>query len=92
MDPAQIGVKYCGGCRELYDRKSEFEKTRAELSDSQIEFVPAKDGGKYDALLVICGCKARCADISKYQTSGETITIDNKEEMNCLSKNFIKAN
>ena len=91
MNAPVVGVKFCGGCREQYDRKAEFEKMKAGLAGVPVEFEPVKDGEEYDSLLVICGCPSRCADISRYKTDGDIITIDSKEGMNCLLKNFIKA-
>jgi 3-hydroxyacyl-[acyl-carrier-protein] dehydratase len=91
MKPARVGVKYCGGCREQYNRKAEFEKARGEISEQKAEFVPVSEGESYDSLLVICGCPTRCADISKYRTDGDVIMIDSKEGMNCLQKNFTEA-
>ena len=93
MSKPVIGVKFCGGCRALFDRKAEYERIKAGLS-GQAEFETVKDGGKYDSLLVICGCPSRCADISKYHTDGKIITIDNidnKEGINCLLNNSTKA-
>ena len=71
---ALIGVKYCGGCREQYDRRAGFESTREVFTN--VVFVPVEDGGSYDALLVLCGCPAKCADISKYVFGGRAVTVD----------------
>ena len=87
----KVGVKYCGGCREQYDRKAAFEELQAGIEGSEAEFVPARDGGDYDELLVICGCPSKCADISKYKAQ-EIVMVDSKEGMNCLLKNYTKAN
>jgi len=78
ISAALIGVKYCGGCREQYDRKAGFEKIKDGLSGAGAAFVQAGDGGVYDALLVICGCQARCADISKYHAGG-VVTVDSRD-------------
>ena len=88
--PVRVGVKYCGGCREQYGRKAAFEKARERVADGTVEFLKAEDGGVYDALLVLCGCPSRCADISGYR-AGEVIMVDSKEGLNCLSKKFITA-
>lgn len=58
-----VGVKYCGGCRCLYDRQARFEKIR-ELSADVCTFEYASCGKTYDILLVLSGCTAQCADIS----------------------------
>ena len=83
MSAARIGVKYCGGCRAMYDRKAGFEDTRvafvAGCPAPAAEFVHAEDGGSYDALLVLCGCPAKCADISKYIFGGQAVTVDSRD-------------
>ena len=76
----RIGVKYCGGCREQYDRKAEFERIRKELSNEEVEFVTVRDGGSYDELLVLCGCPAKCADVSGYDVRGSIVTVDSEGE------------
>ena len=83
----RIGVKYCGGCRAQYDRKAGFEMFRESLSDGAAEFVQAEGGGRYDALLVLCGCPSRCAGISDYHAE-EIVFVDSKEGMGCLLKEF----
>jgi len=75
LSAALIGVKYCGGCREQYDRKAGFEKIRDEFPGAVAAFTRAEDGGVYDVLLVVCGCPSRCADISRYRAGG-TLTVD----------------
>lgn len=57
-----VGVKYCGGCRCLYDRQARFQEIR-ELSANVCTFEYAKCGKPYDILLVLSGCTAQCADI-----------------------------
>ncbi|MCL1895158.1 MAG: hypothetical protein FWG03_01275 [Clostridiales bacterium] len=37
--------------------------------------VNAEEGGSYDVLVVVCGCKARCPDISRYHYKS-TVYID----------------
>lgn len=58
-----VGVKYCGGCRCLYDRQARFHKI-CELCESECSFRYARVGEEYDVLLVLSGCTAQCADIS----------------------------
>jgi len=60
----RAGVKYCGGCRASYDRKAEAEL--AEKAAPGVSFSGAVEGGRYDALLAVCGCGSRCADLSPY--------------------------
>ncbi len=58
----RIGVRYCGGCNPRYDRVALVQRLQAFFPEQ--EFVPAESGGSYPAVLVVCGCTARCADVS----------------------------
>ena len=55
-------VKYCGGCNPRYDRTGALAELKAALPG--VRFVPAAPGQAADALLVLCGCTARCADLT----------------------------
>ena len=57
-----VGVRYCGGCNPRYDRLSLVDRLAAALPE--LELVSAQDGVPYAAALVVCGCTARCADVS----------------------------
>jgi hypothetical protein len=82
----RIGIKFCGGCNPRYDRsgalgkiRAHFEKDADDFAKDNIEkgkaiFDFAKDGGKYDLLLVICGCSNQCASTDEY-TFGAKISI-----------------
>ena len=58
----KIGVKYCGGCNPRYDRGAFVEGLKARYPDA--EFQSARPQERYDQVLVVCGCAARCADVS----------------------------
>ncbi|MDR3365075.1 MAG: hypothetical protein LBS91_09080 [Clostridiales Family XIII bacterium] len=78
-----VGVKYCGGCRSGYGRKAEAARAEAAAraaceAAGRVSFSAAEKGGGYGALLVVCGCKARCADISQYGAGGRTVYIDHE--------------
>ncbi len=55
-----VGLRYCGGCNPRYDRVAAVERLRAQLPD--LKLCPAAPG--QEAVLVVCGCPARCADVS----------------------------
>ena len=57
-----VGVKYCGGCNPRYDRVA--AARRLEEAFPALTFSSARPGACYDALLVLCGCTARCADLT----------------------------
>ena len=68
------GVKYCGGCNPRFDRV-------AAAGALGFGGVPAAQPGvRYDTLLVICGCTARCADLSGLE-AGRTVMVSTPEEL-----------
>lgn len=69
-----IGVKFCGGCREGYVRKDAFEILQDHFRD-RVEFEYAKEGGKYDALLLMSGCTNRCASIDQYEYDDNLVSV-----------------
>ena len=69
-----VGVKYCGGCNPRYDRVA-FVRALAERCP-EARFVPAWPGERYDRLLVVCGCHARCADYATIKSTGGVLTVD----------------
>lgn len=66
------GVKFCGGCRSEFDRSAAFRLLEEKLGE-KIE--PAVPGENYEKIYVICGCSARCADVSAL-TAGRLVYID----------------
>jgi len=74
----RVGVKYCGGCREQYDRGAAAERIRSAFSDKKIVFGYAETGGSYDVLLVFYGCGTKCADVSGYE-AGKVVIVDSDE-------------
>jgi hypothetical protein len=75
----RVGVKFCGGCNPRFDRSGELDKILAHFEKDSEAFAEdrseqgkalfgfVKDGGKYDVLLVICGCNNQCAETDAYQ-------------------------
>lgn len=57
-----IGVRYCGGCNSRYDRVALVQRLKSFFPDES--FVPAQEGVPYSAVLVVCGCSTRCANVS----------------------------
>lgn len=72
-----IGVRYCGGCNPRYDRVAAVGRLARLLPGW--ELVPVQPGTAYPAVLVVCGCPARCAGTADldaplaYLKSGEEI-------------------
>jgi 3-hydroxyacyl-[acyl-carrier-protein] dehydratase len=72
----KIGVKYCGGCNPAYDRIKAVETIRRSISEH--EFVPFSEECVYGAVLVVCGCSARCAHAD---TQAKKIIIASEREI-----------
>lgn len=53
------GVKFCGGCNPLYDRRQKLEEIKKANPDDEFEYASADR--HYEQLLVICGCRTCCA-------------------------------
>jgi len=67
-----IGIKYCGGCNPIYDRK-EFVGLLTNLFNHKFE---AADMDKeYDLLIVMCGCSSCCASYKQYKVRNQTILV-----------------
>ena len=70
----KIGVKYCGGCNPYYNRIKAAQFIKQSLPGHM--FLPYVQGETYDAVLVVCGCTAACAnaeEASVYLTSQDDI-------------------
>lgn len=57
-----VGIKYCGGCQNRYNRTEFVEAVKDANPDLQFRVV--NEDAVVDYLLVINGCTAACADIS----------------------------
>ena len=57
-------VKYCGGCNPRYDRVALVRQLESRLGERLSGVWP---GEVYDEVYVVCGCSARCADLSSVQ-------------------------
>lgn len=63
-------VKYCGGCNPRYDRAALVKSLEARLGQT----LPAAEPGRwYDEIFVVCGCPARCADVSALSAGRMTV-------------------
>lgn len=69
-----IGVKFCGGCNEGYDRAAAFEAIRDHFS-GRADFEYADENMTYDALLLLSGCTNRCASIDQYKFDNKLVSI-----------------
>jgi uncharacterized metal-binding protein len=80
----RIGVKYCGGCNPGYDRSAAYAAIRdgvtavAATKGAEVSFEPAREGELYDALLVLCGCANRCANVAGYAAKSPYLYVWNE--------------
>ena len=66
-----IGVKYCGGCKPLFDRAERLRQVKEACPGVLFDYF--EPGVKYDKILVINGCPAVCADTSEMDPGTEKI-------------------
>lgn len=59
-----IGIKFCGGCNPNYDRGDLYRRLLGDHPEHSFEM--ADETKKHDLLIVICGCKRACANVSRY--------------------------
>ncbi len=71
----RCAVKYCGGCNPRFDRRQLALRLEAALG---MPFESLRAGEHYDVLYVICGCTARCADVSAYRAD-RIVLLDGPE-------------
>ncbi len=81
-----VGLRYCGGCNPRYDRVAAVERVRSSLPEA--EFHPAAPG--QEAVLVVCGCPARCADVSGLD--GELIFLCGPEQCTQVVRRLRRTN
>jgi 4-hydroxybutyrate CoA-transferase len=63
----KVGIKYCGGCNPIFDRKKLVESLSDEYSN--VSFEPAKNNVFYDVVLIVNGCGRACAEHSNLNAS-----------------------
>ena len=64
----KIGVKYCGGCNQTYDRVGMVDQVRSNVEDRFI--VSCRDTHDIDVLVCVNGCSRACADAVSNKTNG----------------------
>ena len=89
-DKRQIGVRYCGGCNPRYDRVALVKRIGGFFPEA--EFVTAQAGVKYPAVLVVCGCPSRCANVSDLAVpAGRLIYLSGWEELLPVKEKLAEA-
>ena len=75
-----VALRYCGGCNPRYDRVALVKRLEGMLPERR--FVPAETGGVYDAALVVCGCKTKCARTDDLSVpTARTVWVSGFEEL-----------
>lgn len=62
----KVGIRYCGGCNPRYDRAAAVNRIKERRADCSFE--NAREGEKYDTLLVVGGCSACCASYEQFES------------------------
>lgn len=75
----KIGMKYCGGCQEYYDRIAGARIIQSACKDCA-EFSPTQENKVYDLILVICGCTVLCPDYQNFQSKHGHIVVCGTED------------
>lgn len=70
----KIGIKYCGGCNPLFDRKKYVQELERE---NGVPLEIAVEELEYDLIYVVCGCPVCCADISGLKAKEFIFTAEN---------------
>ena len=58
MKKEKVGIKFCGGCNEQYNRRKALDRYLAAHPEWEQEYV--KEGESYDRILLIQGCGREC--------------------------------
>lgn len=58
----KMGLRYCGGCNPRYDRVALFRQLQQSLPGIRFELADAD--AEHAAVLLVCGCSARCVGVS----------------------------
>lgn len=74
MRKPEVGIKYCGGCNPRFDRVAWVQRLQKSCPD--VRLVPAgREDAPPFAYLVVCGCSARCADVSGLDAACRRLVI-----------------
>ncbi len=84
----QAAVKFCGGCNPRYDRGDAFHTIRAALVE-QVSFSYAKEGERYDLLLIIRGCSG-CPYLYEEIDAAHRVVLAEEAEINAALQDIQK--
>ncbi len=75
-----VGIKYCGGCQEYYDRIGSARYIQTACKDYAI-FSPVRECTVYDLILVVCGCSVQCPDVQNFRANYGKIIVCGPEDV-----------
>lgn len=55
----KVGVKYCGGCKSQFNRRSLVEKVKRRIGQQSVQFT-GFDESELDLLFLVSGCPTGC--------------------------------
>lgn len=71
----EVLVRYCGGCNPRYDRSKVLELIKGEFPEDEFIVTSSHEERAGDAVLVLAGCTAACADYSKVSSPHHPIIV-----------------
>lgn len=82
MSPPVVGIKFCGGCKEQYDRIKAWTQLKENCPEA--EFVPVSKGTVYELILVISGCYSQCPNLTGLESRQGFVRL-------CIPEQFPEA-
>lgn len=83
MENGKIAVRYCGGCNPWYQRGASVRELQKKFPKLQLlNFDPAE---VYQAVLVVCGCPARCAGQADLPADLPRLVMAVQEDIECAA-------
>ncbi|MDR2391231.1 MAG: hypothetical protein LBE84_06105 [Planctomycetota bacterium] len=74
----RVGIKYCGGCNPRYDRVAAAKTLARDFP--RHDFLGVHGVADPDVLLVFCGCRTACVDVSGLHPKQGALWIRDEEE------------
>lgn len=74
------GVKFCGGCQPVFDRKSFLEHVKAACTELDFVYC-SQEQEPPEIILVICGCSASCVNDNFLSDKRTSLYVTKKEDL-----------
>lgn len=90
MENTKIAVRYCGGCNPGYQRGTAVRTLQKRFPHLQLlNFEPS---AVYEAVLVVCGCSARCAGQADLPVDIPRLVMASQEDIESATEFLEKLN